>query len=153
MNENKRQAPFVNVGSSLLLVVFLLMCLITFATLSFSSARSDESFSRRIADRKSEYYAASNEAERLLSQIDRLLDIADPADLDFAAIDSLDADIAYDPDAATLSYQVKINDKQALDVVLALDETDDSHFRIEKWQTVTTRKWESDDKLKLMPIP
>ena len=153
MNEDKRQAPFVNVGSSLLLVVFLLMCLITFATLSFSSARSDESFSQRIADRKSEYYAASNEAERLLSQIDRLLDVADPADLDFAAIDSLDADIAYDPDAATLSYQVKINDKQALDVVLALDETDDSHFRIEKWQTVTTRKWESDDKLKLMPIP
>ncbi len=153
MNEDKRQAPFVNVGSSLLLVVFLLMCLITFATLSFSSARSDESFSQRIADRKSEYYAASNEAERLLSQIDRLLDVADPADLDFAAIDSLDADIAYDPDAATLSYQVKINDKQALDVVLALEETDDSHYRIEKWQTVTTRKWESDDKLKLMPIP
>lgn len=153
MNEDKRQAPFVNVGSSLLLVVFLLMCLITFATLSFSSARSDESFSQRIADRKSEYYAASNEAERLLSQIDRLLDVADPADLDFAAIDSLDADIAYDPDAATLSYQVKINDKQALDVVLALEETDGSHFRIEKWQTVTTRKWESDDKLKLMPIP
>lgn len=153
MNENKRQAPFVNVGSSLLLVVFLLMCLITFATLSFSSARSDESFSQRIADRKTEYYTASNKAERLLSQIDQLLDNADPEDLDFAAINPIDADIVYDPDAATLSYQVAINDKQALDVVLALEEDKDSHYRIEKWQTVTTRKWESDDKLRLMPIP
>lgn len=153
MNENKRQAPFVNVGSSLLLVVFLLMCLITFATLSFSSARSDESFSQRIADRKTEYYTASNKAERLLAQIDQLLDNADPADLDFAAINSLDADVAYDPDTATLSYQVVINDKQALDVVLALEKDKDRHYRIERWQTVTTRKWESDDKLELMPIP
>lgn len=153
MNENKRQAPFVNVGSSLLLVVFLLMCLITFATLSFSSARSDESFSQRIADRKTEYYTASNKAERLLAQIDQLLDNADPANLDFAAINSLDADVAYDPDAATLSYQVAINDKQALDVVLVLEEDEDRHYRIERWQTVTTRKWESDDKLELMPIP
>lgn len=153
MNENKRQAPFVNVGSSLLLVVFLLMCLITFATLSFSSARSDESFSQRIADRKTEYYTASNKAERLLAQIDQLLDNADPANLDFAAINSLDADVAYDPDAATLSYPVAINDKQALDVVLVLEEDEDRHYRIERWQTVTTRKWESDDKLELMPIP
>lgn len=52
MDNNRRQAPFVNIGSSLLLVIFLVLCLVTFATLSLSSARSDESFSRRMADRK-----------------------------------------------------------------------------------------------------
>lgn len=157
MNENKRQVPFVNVGSSLLLVVFLLMCLITFATLSFSSARSDESFSRRIAARKTEYYAASNQAERLLRQIDGLLGTADPKDLDFGEIDSIDADITYRSEENTLSYQVPINDKQALEVVLDLTGTktdpDAGHYQIKKWQTVNTKKWESDDKLKLMPIP
>ena len=66
MNKDRRQAPFVNVGSSLLLVIFLLLCLITFATLSFSSAQSDESFSQRIAQRKTDYYEACNQAERLL---------------------------------------------------------------------------------------
>ena len=55
MDNNRRQAPFVNIGSSLLLVIFLVLCLVTFATLSLSSARSDESFSRRMADRKTEY--------------------------------------------------------------------------------------------------
>lgn len=157
MNEHKRQVPFVNVGSSLLLVVFLLMCLITFATLSFTSARSDESFSRRIAARKTEYYTASNQAERLLWQLDNLLAAADPKDLDFAAIDSIDADITYRAEENTLSYQIPINDKQALEVVLALEEkkagSGASHYQIKKWQTVNTKKWESDDTLKLMPIP
>jgi len=49
MQRDKRQAPFVNIGSSLLLVVFLVLCLVTFATLSLSSAQSDYSFSSRAA--------------------------------------------------------------------------------------------------------
>ena len=67
MDNNRRQAPFVNIGSSLLLVIFLVLCLVTFATLSLSSARSDESFSRRMADRKTEYYEAAGKAEDLLA--------------------------------------------------------------------------------------
>lgn len=161
MDHNKRQAPFVNIGSSLLLVIFLVLCLVTFATLSLSSARSDESFSRRMADRKTEYYKAASQAEDLLAQIDRLLEETAAKDgqnpwkaLDFTGISP---DIHYDPSGAAVSYQVPINDKQALDVVLVLntgDETAQSgYYRIEKWQTVNTEKWESDDTLNLMPVP
>lgn len=152
MNKDRRQAPFVNVGSSLLLVIFLLLCLITFATLSFSSAQSDESFSQRIAQRKTDYYEACNQAELLLKQIDGILTAwEDLEDLDFDVIDSIDADITYSPEEATISYQVPINDKQALAVVLGLD--GEGSYQIEKWQTITTQQWESDDTLQLMPIP
>lgn len=152
MNKDRRQAPFVNVGSSLLLVIFLLLCLITFATLSFSSAQGDESFSQRIAQRKTDYYEACNQAERLLKQIDGILTAwEDLEDLDFDVIDSIDADITYSPEEATISYQVPINDKQALAVVLGLD--GEGSYQIEKWQTITTQQWESDDTLQLMPIP
>lgn len=150
MDKNKRQTPFVNIGSSLLLVVFLLLCLVTFAVLAFSSARSDESFSQRIAARKAEYYEASNRAEELFSQIDQILDSAKEVP-DFTEIDSVDADIHYDAEKETFSYQVPINEKQALDVVLALQE--EGGCRIEKWQTVNTQKWEADDTLQLMPMP
>lgn len=150
MNKKKRQTPFVNMGSSLLLVVFLLLCLVTFATLAFSSARSDESFSQRIADRKTEYYEAANRAEELLNQIDGIL-AATKEMPDFTAMDSVDADIYYDAEKETLSYQVPINEKQALDIVLALHT--EGGYQIEKWQTVNIQKWESNDTLQLMPMP
>lgn len=165
MNKNKRQAPFVNMGSSFLLVVFLLLCLVTLATLSFSSAQSDKNFSQRIADRKTEYYGAVSQAEELLGQIDGILaDIASsdkPREnlkkLDFDQIDSIDADIQYNPQEATISYQVPINDKQALDVVLTVNDLEETlktgYYQIKKWQTINTQKWETDDTLQLMPIP
>lgn len=150
MNKKKRQTPFVNMGSSLLLVVFLVLCLVTFATLAFSSARSDESFSQRIADRKTEYYEAANQAEELFGQIDQILGAAKGVP-DFAKIDSVNADIHYDAEKETLSYQIPINERQALNVVLALQA--EGGCRIEKWQTVNIQKWESDDTLQLMPMP
>lgn len=154
MDNSKRQAPFVNIGSSLLLVIFLVLCLVTFATLSLSSARSDDSFSRRMADRKTEYYQASNQAEDLLAQIDRLLEETsssserpDWKELDFS---SISPEIRYDPETAVLSYQIPVNEKQALDVALKLK---DGYYEIQKWQIVNTEKWESDDTLHLMPVP
>lgn len=150
MDNSKRQAPFVNIGSSLLLVVFLALCLITFATLSLSSARSDESFSKRMADHKAEYYQASSQAEDLLAQIDLLLEETDWKALDFGKIDP---NIHYEPDNATVSYQVPINEKQTLDVVLALNPLEETaengNYRIQKWQTVNTGKWEGGDTLEL----
>ncbi len=165
MNRNQRQAPFVNVGSSFLLVVFLLLCLVTLATLSFSSAQSDKNFSQRLADRKTEYYAAANHAEKILGQIDGVLAHAASSgqpgkslkELDFDQIDSNNAEIHYDPQKATISYQVPINEKQALDVALTVTNPEDApetgYYRIEKWQTINTQKWETDDTLQLMPIP
>ncbi len=165
MNKNQRQAPFVNVGSSFLLVVFLLLCLVTLATLSFTSAQSDRNFSQRLADRKTEYYAAASQAEEILGQIDGVLaHIASsdkPAEnlkkLDFDSIDSIDAAIVYDPQEATISYQVPINEKQALDVALTVTDPHSApevgYYQIEKWQTINTQKWETDDTLQLMPIP
>ncbi|MCI8813996.1 MAG: hypothetical protein HFH60_09530 [Lachnospiraceae bacterium] len=165
MNKNRRQAPFVNMGSSFLLVVFLLLCLVTLATLSFSSAQSDKNFSQRIADRKTEYYGATNQAEELLGQIDGILAAIASSDkpsenlkkLDFDQIDSIDADIQYNPQEATISYQVPINEKQALDVLLTVNDLEKApktgYYQIEKWQTINTQKWETDDTLQLMPIP
>ena len=65
MNTNKKHPPVVNIGSSSLLVIFLVLCLVTFATLSLSSARSDYNISRRLAERKTESYAASSQAEEV----------------------------------------------------------------------------------------
>ena len=74
MNHNQRSAPFTNIGSSSLLVVFLVLCLVTFAVLSLSSARSDDAFSEKLANRKTAYYTAVNRAEDVLACIDTALE-------------------------------------------------------------------------------
>lgn len=40
----KAPAPFFNIGASSLLVIFLILCLVTFAILTLTSAKSDADF-------------------------------------------------------------------------------------------------------------
>ena len=73
MKQNKQQSTFINIGSSSLLMVFLVLCLTTFAILALSSAQSDYSFSKKFAEHKTEYYEASSRAEMILGEIDQIL--------------------------------------------------------------------------------
>ncbi len=73
MRKDKQQSSFINIGSSSLLVIFLILCLVTFAILSVSSAKSDHSFSERLAGHKTEYYKASARAELIVGKIDETL--------------------------------------------------------------------------------
>lgn len=167
MQKDNKPEPFVNIGSSLLMVIFLILCLVTFATLSLTSARSDYSFSERVAERRTQYYQACNTAEDVLAQIDEILvNTANSSnhsqnwmnELDFTQIDGkefLEAglDINLDIKSASLSYQIPVNEKQALEVRLALTDNSSEYYQIEKWQLVNTGIYESNSTLQLMPMP
>lgn len=167
MQKDNKPEPFVNIGSSLLLVIFLVLCLVTFATLSLTSAQSDYSFSERAAERRTQYYQACNTAEDVLAQIDEILVNTDNSsnhsqnwmnELDFTQIDGkefLEAglDIDLDIKSASLSYQIPVNEKQALEVRLALTGNSPEYYQIEKWQLVNTGIYESNSTLQLMPMP
>lgn len=69
----KAPAPFFNIGASSLLVIFLILCLVTFAILTLTSAKSDADFAAKLAHHKINYYAACNTAESTLDEIDAIL--------------------------------------------------------------------------------
>lgn len=69
----KAPAPFFNIGASSLLVIFLILCLVTFAILTLTSAKSDADFAEKLAHHKMNYYAACNTAESTLDKIDAVL--------------------------------------------------------------------------------
>lgn len=69
----KAPAPFFNIGVSSLLVIFLILCLVTFAILTLTSAKSDADFAEKLAHHKTNYYAACNTAESTLDEIDAIL--------------------------------------------------------------------------------
>lgn len=65
----KTRYPVMNMGTVSILTIFIVLCMVTFATLSFISTNKDAAFTRQIADRTTAYYAASSEANRQIAGI------------------------------------------------------------------------------------
>lgn len=95
-------------GLSLLLLIFLSLCLITFSLLSVSESSADRKLSTKAADRTIEYYVANTNANERLAEIDAQLasylreaeTSADPAGTYLALCDAIGEKI---PDVA-VSY-------------------------------------------------
>ena len=129
----KAPAPFFNIGASSLLVIFLILCLVTFAILTLTSAKSDADFAEKLAHHKMNYYAACNTAESTLDKIDAVLaDAWQLSDTDTAAVfteietqltaldsrEQLQLSMDFTQSEPTISYAVAIDDKQNLCVTL-----------------------------------
>ena len=60
--DNKKKRKSINVGTSLVLVTFVILCLVAFAALSYSSSEADFLKTSQTAQRNSDYYTALNAA-------------------------------------------------------------------------------------------
>ena len=156
----KKTYPVANIGSVSLLMVFIILCLVTFATLSLSSAAGDYKYSKDTAGHNTEYYNACNEAERKLKEIDGILGnayrnrsgdyYADAAVL-LNTVEGITLDLS--SDEPILTFEEKINEDKALKIVLTLNKSDNlsgGFYRITSWQEVSTAGWEGYDRLKLI---
>lgn len=150
----KKLSSGLNVGSSSILVTFVLLCLVTFAALSFLSANSDYRLSRQAAERTTAFYAANQMAEIYMANIEALLAKQTnfhPDEKEYMeAIPDLFADndsvqVAANASSVTLSYSIPVNGKQELQVCLSAhypDAQDSALFHIMKWKTVTNESWQ-----------
>lgn len=169
MKNDKQQSDFVNIGSSFLLIIFLILCLATFAVLSVSSAKNDYSFSKRLAERKTQYYNASARASLILDNIDAgLEELANINSFNDHAeymnqvialfhetqIDGIDLDCRLLNEETFISYQIPIGGQQKLNVRLRVtDYTKSSaYYEIQAWRILSDGTWEGNQKLELMNI-
>lgn len=160
----KKSLPVTNIGTTSLMMVFIILCMVTFAALSLSSVMRDARFGQKIQAHSDDYYTASNEAETILAQADRIFadaftDASDEKEFyrmveeqtqAFATADRSDGQFV-------LSYRVNLNDTQALSVRLAVHSPNqikqkeaDSFYKILSWQVIHTDTWEGDNTLKLI---
>lgn len=70
--EEKKKGGF-SVGTSLVLVTFVLLALVTFATISYVQARSDYKLTIEATDSSKLYYEANTKAQERAAQINDLL--------------------------------------------------------------------------------
>ena len=158
---NKKHTGGINVGTSSILVTFVLLCLVTFAALSFLSANSDYRLSEQTAKRTTDYYEANRVAELYMANIEGLLSKcrqrSDSAASYYKEVPKLFSDndtitVNEGSDPMTLSYDIPVNDTQMLHVCLAVsypEKGDDGLFHIVSWNTKNADIWngEEDDHL------
>lgn len=129
----KKETTGVNVGTSSLLLVFVVMCLVSFATLATVSAKADQRLNDKIAERTEGYYSACNEAEERLAGIDLTLKSLYDKGLtrdDYLAQAGENIDFAIPvSDVQTLNVSVKVNYPTS---------ADDTFYTVTKWKLETT---------------
>ncbi|OUP16714.1 hypothetical protein B5F29_14195 [Lachnoclostridium sp. An196] len=158
MDSRKKQSSFSSIGITSLVLIFVMLCLLTFSVLSLVTARADLRLSQKNAERTSAYYDAENRANDVLLSVISCIE---------EYKDSPDASVFYQKlrerldgqngilftGADSLEYEVLLDKEQLLSVSLEISyETydDGSHYRILAWNTVSTHEWESDGSLPLL---
>ena len=158
MDSRKKQSSFSSIGITSLVLIFVMLCLLTFSVLSLVTARADLRLSQKNAERTSAYYDAENRANDILlsviSCIEEYKDSPDASVFYHKLRERLDGQngILF-TGADSLEYEVLLDKEQLLSVSLEMSyETydDGSHYRILAWNTVSTHEWESDGSLPLL---
>ncbi|MDD2978652.1 MAG: hypothetical protein PHN80_01635 [Hespellia sp.] len=149
MNKERGSYPVIHIGTSFLLVIFIILCLVTFAVLSLSSALRDQNYSEKEAVRTTAYYAASGTAQEKLGEIvesfqdnslDKVADITVTADDD-------------DQNITEVFYTVPVDTDQTLEVTVQLSDLgnlDSGIYQISGWKKITSSDWNASSTLPVL---
>lgn len=133
MNTKKNLNPPINPGISLLVVVFLVLCLFTFSAITLATAINEHKRSKLLIENTKAYYEAANLAEEDLQKI-------------INNVKNSESDTI----AEVINYSYSINDYLELQVTLEPTATD--YFVITKWQVVSSKEWETNETMNLLQL-
>jgi len=149
--EHKQPSVRLSVGGSSILVIFVILTLTTFATLSLVSAQADSKLSEKAKTAAAQYYAADSRAEEVFAQIKEsimLTELFTGADIGDRTIGDIVIHIVQGDAAGvfTISYTVPINEIQELHVEL---QASAGQLTRNTWKVVTDPGEEEPDGLNL----
>ena len=154
MPEKKSHKAFSSIGSSLLLVIFLILSLVMFATLSVATARSNYLISERDAERVTAKTSADNASEEILAALPSLCESAQSSsseNITTSAGDILVEITKTESGHTAFSWEIPFSDTQALSVSVDLESLDEpDNYTITRWQSITTAEWSSTDTIKVL---
>ena len=143
---NKTQFS-INIGLPSILLIFVILCLVSFGVLSLVSANSDLQLSKKILARTTNYYETCNEAEEMLADVQQQLSDA------YLNCDS--EEIYWDKiQTIPCSYSYKISELQELHISLRFiypSDQNDVLYEIKAWQIITEDNIEYDESLHVIP--
>lgn len=165
---NKRKFPITNIGSVSLLMIFIVLCMVTFAALSLSTAATDYRSAQTLAGHTTAYYKASNKAEKKLARAENILqacyDSSSNAD-DYYQQARQQLGITDTNGSLIYSFQTSVSKSQELTVQILITYPDSSgtavsapagsdtasaFYKITCWKTSSTNEWNADNSIRLI---
>lgn len=135
----------VSVGSSSILVIFVVLALTAFATLALTSANSDKVLTERIAASTQAYYAADAKGVEDAARLKAALSGVPAGKAAEAA-----ASAGWTADGTRFTRSIEIEEGRTLE--LAAELTTDG-LRFTRWQMVNNLPWEEEDNFMLWGGP
>ncbi|MBR6543748.1 MAG: hypothetical protein IKT73_11175 [Anaerotignum sp.] len=135
---SEKRMPKISIGITSLTVILCVLCLTVFAVLTLTTAISERELAEKRAEVTSDYYAAENEAAKLVNELQIAWEIG--ADLQEIAEKN---GIVIENDI--FRFQKAIDEGQELNVVLRLE----NGFEIEAWQIVSVVDWTPDESIQV----
>lgn len=135
----ERRSVGINVGSASIVMIFAVLCLTVFSTLSFVTANHERKLAEKSALAVQQYYEADWQCEELYQQIIQCLQSG-------GGIEQLEALVVQVEEAdgvQYVNYAADIDAEQQLQVCLAI--WPDGSVQTKQWKVVATREWEYDD--------
>jgi hypothetical protein len=145
--ENKREFT-MNIGLPSIMLIFVVLCLVSFGVLSLVSANADRKLSQKVLARQHEYYEASNEAQEMLASVDARLHEAYEKSASKSDYISMISDIP-------TSYTYEVGTIQTLRVTLSYlypDNDSEPLYQIMEWKVITSDDLDYDTSLHLIQI-
>lgn len=145
---DKKREFTINIGLPSIMLIFVVLCLISFGVLSLVSANADRKLSQKVLERSAAYYDACNMAEEKLCELDTALKKAyqeNPDQTDYlSAISTLPTE-----------FTIEISDIQYLKVTLSYlypESAQEPFYLLQSWRVVTRDDLDYDTGLHLMEI-
>ena len=149
MKEKAKTTTSLGIGTTSILMVFVILILVTFSILSLSGAKTDQKLGDMALKRMRDYYQAEDQAEKKLAQIDQKLFLAKGQSNFVNTLSDIDG-IEIVEEERLICYKEIMSDKQYLDIVIQLKwnaKEQIYQYNKIKWQTVVTGEWTIDEDL------
>ena len=153
MKEKKTSYPPIIIGTSFMLVLFIILCMVVFAILSLSTTMKDFHYSSKTAERTTDYYNANNTAEEVLMQIDSILidnNTSDKIKEALLKINGLSVTAIEGTSDFTVEYAVSMNETKILQVILTTQINQNKRYIINTWKQISVADWTGNQNLPVL---
>ncbi len=158
-NENSK-LNVSSFGFTTIILLFVMICVVTFSVLSYTTALSDYKLSKKVADKTTNYYEAEKRAYDRLSDIDKMLtdnyyNTTKKEDFFLVIIPKLEeyGIIEENESGYIFSIDEKISENQYLSIKLSLNYPEDNgdlFYKITEWKSIYITDYFEEETLNLM---
>ena len=146
--KEKKTEGGIQIGTSSLVVIFVILALTVFAVLSLTRVLADDRLSDRSAQWAVDYYDADCKAEETLAAIDKKVAAAVASGTSVEAV-LVDSGGDYDTSSGMVSFEIPINDTMSLEVEAEIlsSPKEGRYYAVTKWREVFKGEYEIDDSM------